>query len=83
MVLRHLSDSLRNELVSDILPFWEEKMTAPDGGFHGRMDGHAVLHPDAERGGHPQCENPLELFRGCACAPGRGIYVRGEEIIYI
>lgn len=50
MVLRHLSDSLRNELVSDILPFWDEKMTAPDGGFHGRMDGHAVLHPDAERG---------------------------------
>ena len=27
------------------------RMQAPDGGFHGRIDGCSVLHPDAPRGG--------------------------------
>lgn len=38
------------DLHSDILPYWMERMTAPDGGFYGRRDGHDRLHPDAPRG---------------------------------
>lgn len=50
MTLADLSSNLKKELVSDILPFWKERMSDPEGGFYGRMDGKAVLHPDAERG---------------------------------
>lgn len=37
-------------LEDNILRFWAEKMRDPRGGFYGRMDGHNVLHPEAERG---------------------------------
>lgn len=50
MTQEEFSLELRKELVSDILPFWEEKMSDPEGGFYGRMDGGANLRPDAERG---------------------------------
>lgn len=50
MILADLSSSLKKELVSDILPFWKENMSDPDGGFYGRMDGNAVLHKEADRG---------------------------------
>lgn len=38
-------------LTKNILPFWMERMQAPDGGFHGRIDGEGNLVPDATRGG--------------------------------
>ena len=35
----------------NILRFWIDKMQDPDhGGFYGRMDGHGVLYPLAEKG---------------------------------
>ncbi len=43
-------NSFQNELESDILPFWMEKMKDPSGGFHGRIDGHGNLVEGAEKG---------------------------------
>ena len=43
--------SLRDELVSDILAFWINRM--PDnenGGFYGRIDGNDMLHKEANKG---------------------------------
>ena len=37
-------------LEENILKFWADRMYDPKGGFYGRMDGHNVLHPEAERG---------------------------------
>lgn len=37
-------------LVEHILPFWMERMPDPRGGFYGRIDGHGVVHPEAEKG---------------------------------
>ena len=48
------TDQLRTEaqqlLEDNILKFWADRMYDPKGGFYGRMDGHNVLHPEAERG---------------------------------
>lgn len=41
--------SCRRELES-ILAFWEKKMTDPDGGFYGRMDGQGRIVPGAPKG---------------------------------
>lgn len=42
---------MREELESNILPFWMEKMTDEvHGGFYGRMTGDDELVPDAEKG---------------------------------
>ena len=46
--LRAESQSL---LESNILPFWATRMVDNErGGFYGRIDGHNILHPDAEKG---------------------------------
>ena len=37
-------------LVEHILPFWMMRMPDPRGGFYGRIDGHGVIHPEAEKG---------------------------------
>ena len=37
-------------LTEHILPFWMERMPDPRGGFYGRIDGHGVVHPEAEKG---------------------------------
>lgn len=39
------------ELTGDILPFWMDRMIAPDGGFYGRMSGSCDIEPEAPRGG--------------------------------
>lgn len=40
-----------NILVKNILPFWMTRMVDNErGGFYGRIDGHNVLHADAEKG---------------------------------
>lgn len=45
-----LSKQVREELTSDILPFWLNHMTSPDGGFYGRMDGEGNLDENAPKG---------------------------------
>ena len=38
-------------LETNILPFWINRMVDNNrGGFYGRIDGHNILHPDAEKG---------------------------------
>lgn len=38
-------------LVGNILPFWSSRMVDNQrGGFYGRVDGHNMLHPDADKG---------------------------------
>ena len=37
--------------MGNILPFWLEKtIDRENGGFYGRIDGHGVLHKEAEKG---------------------------------
>lgn len=48
--LDQLKSDLLKELETGILPFWMSRMTDPEGGFYGRMDGSGVLHREAERG---------------------------------
>ena len=48
--MNRLVTELNNELTNNILPFWISRMTDPDGGFYGRMDGCGTIHTDAERG---------------------------------
>lgn len=45
-----LAKQVRIELKENILPYWQKKMTAPEGGFHGRIDGHERLDPEAHKG---------------------------------
>ena len=45
-----LAKQVRTELKENILPYWQEKMTAPEGGFHGRIDGHETLDQEALKG---------------------------------
>lgn len=48
--LTSLRAEVREELESDILPFWIRRMQDPAGGFHGQMDGKGKLVPDAPKG---------------------------------
>ena len=44
-------EEVRNELVSNILPYWMNRMQdMENGGFYGRIDGHDRLHADAPKG---------------------------------
>ena len=50
-MIEKLSREMREELESNILPFWIEKMTDEvHGGFYGRMTGAGELIPQAEKG---------------------------------
>ena len=46
----NLREEARLLLEENILRFWLDKMSDPQGGFYGRMDGNNILHPEAERG---------------------------------
>ncbi len=49
--LEELRSQLREELTQNILPFWMERMPDQEqGGFYGRIDGHGICHPEAEKG---------------------------------
>ena len=50
MTTDQLKAAAQQLLEENILKFWAEKMRDTKGGFYGRMDGHNVLHPEAERG---------------------------------
>ena len=42
---------MQDVLTENILRFWMERMQdRENGGFYGRIDGHEVLHPEAEKG---------------------------------
>ena len=46
-----MKQEMQDVLQNNILRFWLEKMQDQEnGGFYGRMDGHGVLHPQAEKG---------------------------------
>jgi mannobiose 2-epimerase len=49
--LKVLKSEVKEELVSNILPFWMTKMIDPEhGGFYGRIDGYGNLYKDADKG---------------------------------
>ena len=46
-----MKQEVQDILQTNILPFWLDKMIDRENrGFYGRIDGHGVLHPDAEKG---------------------------------
>ena len=46
-----MKQEVQDVLQTNILPFWLDKMIDRENrGFYGRIDGHGVLHPDAEKG---------------------------------
>ena len=46
-----MKQEVQDVLQTNILPFWLDKMIDRENrGFSGRIDGHGVLHPDAEKG---------------------------------
>lgn len=48
--LEKLRSEVLDELESNILPFWTDKMQDPRGGFFGRITGEGEVEPDAARG---------------------------------
>ena len=51
MCYKMMSTEMQDVLQQNILRFWLEKMVDHEhGGFYGRIDGHGVLHPEAEKG---------------------------------
>lgn len=51
MDIRNIRKEMEDELVTNILPFWINKMTDQvNGGFYGRITGENVLVPEAEKG---------------------------------
>ena len=50
-IVATMRQEMQDVLENNILRFWLDKMLDHEnGGFYGRMDGHGVLHPDAEKG---------------------------------
>ena len=46
-----MKQEMQDVLENNILRFWIDKMTDNEhGGYYGRIDGHGVLHPNAEKG---------------------------------
>lgn len=45
-----LANELKDNLVTNILPYWMDKMIDPRGGFYGRRDGNDILDEDAPKG---------------------------------
>ncbi len=50
MTLEQLRAEVSEELTSNILPFWINRMTDPAGGYYGRIDGNGNLVDGAEKG---------------------------------
>lgn len=50
MTLEQLRAEVAQELTSNILPFWINRMTDPAGGYYGRRDGNGNLVDGAEKG---------------------------------
>lgn len=65
---------LLENLTTNILPYWIDKMTDPRGGYYGRRDGHDNLIPDAPKGAilHARI---LWTFAAAYNATGNPIYL--------
>ena len=51
MDIKTMRKEMQDVVQNNILSFWMNKMVdRENGGFYGRIDGHEVLHPDAEKG---------------------------------
>ena len=51
MDTKTMKQEMQDVLEQNILHFWQTKMIdRENGGFYGRIDGHEVLHPEAEKG---------------------------------
>ncbi len=51
-LLAKLKSEVRNNLISNILPYWTKNVADPvNGGFYGRIDGQEKIYPEAEKGG--------------------------------
>ena len=51
MTVNTMRQEMQDVLENNILHFWQTKMVDHEnGGFYGRIDGHEVLHPEAEKG---------------------------------
>ena len=51
MTVKTMRQEMQDVLENNILHFWQTKMVdRENGGFYGRIDGHEVLHPEAEKG---------------------------------
>ena len=51
MDIQTMKQEMQDVLEQNILRFWMDKMVDREhGGFYGRIDGHEVLHPEAEKG---------------------------------
>ena len=49
--IRTLKSEVQDVLENNILNFWLNKMVDKEnGGFYGRIDGHGLLHAEAEKG---------------------------------
>jgi mannobiose 2-epimerase len=49
--MKTLKKELKQELTNDILPYWIKKtVDEENGGFYGRIDGHELLHKQANKG---------------------------------
>ena len=50
-IIETMKKEMQDVLEQNILHFWQTKMVdRENGGFYGRIDGHEVLHPEAEKG---------------------------------
>ncbi len=45
-----LASQLKKELTQNILPYWMNRMSRPEGGFHGRIDGYGNIDTEAPVG---------------------------------
>ena len=50
MTKQELKNDVRQCLIHNILPYWDNNMVDPRGGFYGRRDGYDQLHADAPKG---------------------------------
>ncbi|MCI2087961.1 MAG: AGE family epimerase/isomerase [Prevotella sp.] len=50
-MMEKLKEQARNILETNILPYWINKVTDHEnGGYYGRIDGHDIVHPEADKG---------------------------------
>lgn len=65
MDIKKMKQEMEEELVSNILPFWINRMTDEvNGGFYGRITGREEVKPEAEKGANPERPHLVDLL-GC------------------
>lgn len=67
-IIMKMRQEMEEELVSNILPFWINRMTDEvNGGFYGRITGREEVKPEAEKGAilTPASCGPSRLHTAC------------------